>query len=93
MSATIYILQFNSEILLTSVNLTVLHSSMCNRCGYDCLAPPKPYHTVRRLILAEGKYVHEPMPGWAYRILEKPLAKKPLQYKHHLFNDTVEKQR
>lgn len=92
MEATVYILQFNDEVLFASKNLTVLHTAMWNRCHADKMEHPLPYATARRRILAEGKYVHEPRRGWVYRIIERQLIRKPIQHRLGLFSDTVVKQ-
>lgn len=92
MEATVYLLQFNSETLFASKNITVLLASMVNRCKADLMQHPDNYTKVRRLILAEGKYVHEPRPGWKYLIIERQLIRKPVQHRLGLFDDTVVKQ-
>ena len=92
MEATVYLLQFNSETLFASKNLTVLWHSMCIRAQHDVQELPLPYATVRRRILAEGKYIFEPRPGWQYKIIERQLIRKPIQRKMDLFKDTVVKQ-
>lgn len=92
MSSTVYLLQFNSETLFASVNLTVLWNSMYNKCAQDKFKLPDPYATARRRILAEGKYVHEPVLGYKYQIIERQLIRKPIQRKMDLFNETTVKQ-
>jgi hypothetical protein len=92
MEATVYLLTFNAETLFASKNLTVLHHSMCRRCQLDNMDLPLAYATVRRRILAEGKYIHEPRKGWEYRIIERTLIRKPIQHRIGLFQDTVSKQ-
>lgn len=92
MSDTVYLLQFNDEVLFASKSLTVLHHAMFNRCTLDKMEHPLPYATARRRILAEGKYVHEPRRGWVYQIIERQLVRKPIQRRLDLFKDTVVKQ-
>lgn len=91
-AAEILILQFNSEVLFTSQSLTVLWRSIYNRCTSDGHRVPDPYATARRRLLAENKYIHEPVPGYRYTIIPRQLIKKPIQPKLNLFNDTVVKQ-
>lgn len=88
----IFILQFNSETLYGSHNLTVLYRTICNRCHSDRHRMPEPYATVRRRLLAENKYIHEPVPGYAYKIIERQLIKKPIQQRLSLFQDSSVKQ-
>ena len=92
MNPTVYVLLFNSEILFTSYNLTVLHRTICNRCASDGHRMPEQYATARRYLLAENKYVHEPVAGYTYKIIERQLIKKPVQHKLTLFSDTPLKQ-
>ena len=92
MSEEVYLLMFNSETLFASRNITVLHTSLFNRCKADGQRIPEAYYTVRRRILAEGKYVHEPVLGYKYQIILRQLIHKPVQHRLGLFNDTVVKQ-
>ena len=85
MESTVYLLTFNSETLFASKNITVLWNTMSIRCATEHRDQPEPYHTVRRRILAEGKYTHEPQPGWRYQIIERQLLRKPVQRKLDLF--------
>jgi len=92
MSEEVYLLQFNAETLFASRNITVLWHSLYNRCRSDAQRQPEPYHTVRRRILAEGKYVHEPVLGYKYQIISRQLIHKPVQHRLGLFEETVVKQ-
>lgn len=86
MQEEVYTLLFNTEILFHSRNITVLHGCMHNRCKADGHRVPESYHTVRRRILAEGKYVHEPVLGYTYSIIQRQLIHKPVQHKLGLFS-------
>lgn len=85
-------LLFNAEVLFASKNITVLLQSMHNRCEADQQDIPLPYATVRRKILADGKYSHKAGPGYNYHIVERKLIRKPVQHRIGLFKDTVVKQ-
>ena len=86
MQEEVYTLMFNNEILFHSRNISVLHGSLSNRCKADGQPAPEPYHTCRRRLLAEGKYVHEAVLGYKYQIIIRQLIHKPVQHKLGLFN-------
>jgi hypothetical protein len=92
MADTVYLLQFNDSTLFATKNITVAYHTMWNRCTADKHRVPEPYATVRRRLLAENKYVHEPALGYKYQIIQRAFLKKPIQHKIDLFNDTVVKQ-
>lgn len=75
----IYLLQFNSEVLFPCRNIQTLWQMLYNRCKAEDKTTPDPYATVRRRIIADGKYVHVPAPGWEYRIIRRDLLKKTVQ--------------
>lgn len=92
MSSTVYLLQFNESTLFATKNITVAYHTIYNRCKADKHSLPEPYATVRRRLLAENKYVHEPALGYKYQIIERAFLKKPVQHRIDLFTDTVVKQ-
>lgn len=92
MDSEVYLLTFNREPLFASRNITVLWHAITNRCHTDKLEMPLPYATVRRRIMAEGKYIHEPRPGWRYEIIIRTLVKKSIQTRMRLEQDTEPKQ-
>jgi len=92
MSGSVFILQFNGEPLFPSKNITVLWHVMYNRCSADRMHLPLPYATVRRRLVTHGEYIHEPRPGWTYRIIERQLLKKPVQHKIGFIEETLSKQ-
>ncbi len=79
MSKTIYLLQFNSEVLFPSHNIQTLWQMLWNRCKAETREAPLPYATVRRRIIADGQYIHTPLPGWTYKIIKRDLLRKPVQ--------------
>lgn len=46
---------------------------------------PDPYHYIRRRMLADSQYTHEPVPGYMYKIIERQVIRKPIQQKIGLF--------
>lgn len=92
MDNTVYLIQFNESVLFATKNITVAYHTIYNKCQADKHRLPEPYATVRRRLLAENKYVHEPALGYRYMIIERALIKKPIQRRLDLFNDTVVKQ-
>jgi hypothetical protein len=88
----VYLLLINQEVLLASRNITVLAHSLFNRCKADGASLPLPYYSIRRKILATGKYVHDSAIGIKYSIIERSLVKKPVQHRLTLFEDAEVKQ-
>lgn len=79
MAQETYLLIFNGEVLFAFTTLSVAHGAMVNRCVWEKNTAPAGYATVRRSILAEGKYIHQPKPGWVYVITTRQLIRKPIQ--------------
>ena len=52
---------------------------MYNRCSREHIRVPDGYHTVRRVILKDGQYLHDGNPGWIYKIVQRNLLKKTAQ--------------
>jgi len=88
MSTTTYILQFNGEVLWPSHNVKTLWHVLYNRCKAEVRDLPEPYATVRRRILADGKYIHSPLPGWTYQIIRRDMLLKPGQRRIKFIQDT-----
>lgn len=90
-SKVTYILSFNTEVLFPSYNIHTLHLVMCRRIAQEGGTMCEPYATVRRRILADGKYVHSSRPGWQYAIVQREMLKKSVQHKLPFDNPAVQK--
>lgn len=88
---TTYILSFNTEVLFPSYNIHTLWLVMFRRIEQEGGTPCETYATVRRRIIADGKYSHSSRPGWSYTIVQRDLLKKSIQHKLPFANPAVVK--